>query len=57
MPRRKFTNTESHYESMSLLIQLENVLACIQKHPEGSHERRYLEAERDIIQAKLGGLQ
>jgi len=57
MPRRKFTNTESHYESMSLSIQLENVLACIQKHPEGSQERRYLEAERDIIEAKLGALQ
>lgn len=56
MPRRKFTNAYTHYESMSLEIQLQNVLACIQKHAEGSAERRYLEAERDIIQARLEGL-
>jgi hypothetical protein len=56
MARRKFSNTESHYESMSLTIQLENVLACIPKHPEGSKERSYLEAERDILEAKLGAL-
>ena len=56
MPRTKFTNTETHYESLSLQVQLENVLACLQKHPEGSPDRRYLEAERDILEDRLEGL-
>ena len=56
MPRRKFTNTETMFTSMSLEVQLKNVESCIQKQEEGSAGLRYLLSERDIILAKLEAL-
>ena len=57
MARTKLSNSYTHYESMTLEIQLQNVVACLAKQEPGSANERYLVAERDILLAKLEEVQ